>query len=69
MFQISIADKIETNIVCSVSSEQVSGWALGQSVWTLRTGNKETHFQTVFLDIPPEATELWSKEECKHLPP
>jgi len=42
MFQTSIANKIGTNIVCSLPSEQESGWALGQPVWTLRTGSKET---------------------------
>jgi hypothetical protein len=51
-----------------MSSELESGWAIEELVWTLWTGNKEHIFKTVFLDIPSAATQLWSKQECKHLP-
>jgi len=68
MFQTRVTDGIGTNILCSMPSEQESGWTLEEPVWTLWTGNKENISKIVFLHIPPEAIELWSKQERKHMP-
>jgi hypothetical protein len=49
MFQTHVADKIGTNILRPMPSEQESGWTQAEPAWTLWTGNKETHFQNSFF--------------------